>query len=153
MGTRTALSYPWVRWFGVLRAFSSSRSRSRSRSRCVAFRSVLSGGSRRVGRDPPAATHPARPTWTRRDPPGPGPGDAPRATHPDPARPTRTRNEGTGTKEPERRNQNEGTRTKGTGTKEPRRNQRRNREVKSVQVKPKSKSKAIILDHQNTILT
>merc|ERR1711953_1558872 len=42
LGTRTALCYPWVRWFGVLRAFSSSRS--------VAFRSVLSGGSRRVGR-------------------------------------------------------------------------------------------------------
>ena len=56
MGTRTALSYPWVRWFGVLRAFSSSR------SRCVAFslRCVLSGGSRRVGRDALAATHPAR---------------------------------------------------------------------------------------------
>merc|ERR1711953_1325713 len=26
LGTRTALCYPWVRWFGVLRAFSSSRS-------------------------------------------------------------------------------------------------------------------------------
>merc|ERR1711953_329938 len=32
LGTRTALCYAWVRWFGVLRAFSSSRS--------VAFRSV-----------------------------------------------------------------------------------------------------------------
>ena len=78
MGPRTALSYPWVRWFGALRAFSSSRSRSRSRSRCVAFRSVLSGGSRWVGRDPPVATHPGgRPT--QRDPPA--------ATHP--RRPTR----------------------------------------------------------------
>ena len=37
------------------------------------FRSVLSGGSRRVGRDPPPATHPARPTQTS-------------ATHSDPAR-------------------------------------------------------------------
>ena len=40
-----------LRWFGVLLAFSDSRSRS-SRS------SVLSGGSLRVGRDPPVATHP-----------------------------------------------------------------------------------------------
>ena len=74
MGTRTALSYPRVRWFGALRAFSSSRSRSRfrsrSRSRCVPFC--------RVGRGGWVATHLRR--RTPRDPPGPG------ATHLDPAR-------------------------------------------------------------------
>ena len=39
---------------------------------------VLPGGSRRLGRDPPAATHPDPARPTKRDPPG--------ATHP--ARPT-----------------------------------------------------------------
>ena len=172
MGPRTALRYPWVRWFGVLRAFSDSRSRSPSSHsrfpgfrrltrdsripmhlhrfpmqmhgfpmhgsrcrrmqalrcrcrcftmqiwhsfrvrrwgptrrfvipRCVCFGScwrsrvlvlvlvhvlVLSGGARRVGRDPPVVTHP-RPV--HRDPPG-GVATYPQlvgATHP--ARPTR----------------------------------------------------------------
>ena len=60
-GPRTALCYLWVRWFGVLRAFSDSRS-SRSRAR----------SSHSVGW---VATH-LRPTYTgmarptRRDPPG-----------------------------------------------------------------------------------
>ena len=65
MGTRTALCYPWARWFGVLWAFSSSR------SRCVLVLVLVPFC--RVGRGGWVATRPSRPTRE---------GDPPSATHP-----------------------------------------------------------------------
>ena len=67
MGPRTALFYPWMRWFGVLRAFS-----------IFVLAHVLVLVFCREGRGGWVATHLKRPT--PRDPPRPS------ATHPDPAR-------------------------------------------------------------------